>query len=93
VKDVVRQYSDLVDIVKTPEQFIETAEKLIKDPSKDRIQRGIDMARQCSWENTVDQMQNLIKEAIGRKDRPSSRKIRPMDDAELEYVFQATQGS
>jgi beta-glucosidase/6-phospho-beta-glucosidase/beta-galactosidase len=93
VKDVLRQYSELIDIVKTPEQFVDTADKLFRDPPKDRIQRGIDMARQCSWENTVQQMQNLIKEAIGKKDRPSSRKIRPMDDAELEYVFQATQGS
>ncbi|HEY8747374.1 MAG TPA: family 1 glycosylhydrolase [Tepidisphaeraceae bacterium] len=93
VKDVVRQYSDLVEIVKTPEQFVEAAERLLKTPDTDRIQRGIDKARECSWESTVQQMQSLIKEAISKKGRPSSRKITPMDDAELEYVFQATQGS
>jgi len=82
-----------VEIVKTPEQFVEAAERLLKTPDTDRIQRGIDKARECSWESTVQQMQSLIKEAISKKDRPSSRKITPMDDAELEYVFQATQGS
>ena len=93
VKDVVRQYSDLVDIVKTPEEFIEAAERAMKNPPLERIQRGIEKASQCTWESTVSTMQNLIKEAIGKKDRPSARKIAPLDQAELEYVFQATQGS
>jgi beta-glucosidase/6-phospho-beta-glucosidase/beta-galactosidase len=93
VRDVVRQYSDLVDIVKTPEEFVKAADRLLKSPDPDRIQSGIERARRCSWESTVQQMQDLIKEAIGRKDRRSARKITPLDQAELEYVFQATQGS
>jgi len=36
VKDVVRQYSDLVEIVKTPEQFVEAAERLLKTPDTDQ---------------------------------------------------------
>src|SRR5438445_12252452 len=63
VKDVVRQYSDLVDIVKTPEEFVQAAERLLKDPPMDRIARGIEKAKGCSWENTVATMQKLIKEA------------------------------
>jgi len=93
VKDVVRQYSDLVEIVKTDEEFINAADRLLRNPDRDRIQRGIDKARECGWENTVDQMQKLIKQAIGRSDRRSARRITPLDQAELEYVFQATQGS
>jgi glycosyltransferase involved in cell wall biosynthesis len=93
VKDVVRQYSDLVDIVKTDEEFINAADRLLRNPDRDRIQRGIDKARECGWENTVHQMQDLIKQAIGKKDRRSARKITPLAQAELEYVFQATQGS
>jgi hypothetical protein len=93
VKDVVRQYSDLVEIVKTTEQFINAAEKLLNAPHNDRIQRGIDKAKQCSWETTVQQMQGLVKQAIGRKERRSARKITPLAQAELEYIFQATQGS
>lgn len=93
VKDVVRQYSDLVDIVKTPEEFIAAAERALKDPPRDRIQRGIEKAKQCSWDTTVATMQGLIKDAITKPDRRSSRKIAPLAQAELEYIFQATQGS
>jgi glycosyltransferase involved in cell wall biosynthesis len=93
VRDVVHQYSDLVDIVRTDEEFINTADRLLRNPDRDRIQRGIDRARQCGWESTVNQMQNLIKEAIGKSDRRSARRITPLDQTELEYVFQATQGS
>ena len=93
VKDVVRQYSDLVDIVKTPEEFVAAIERNLKDPPLERIQRGIAKAQQSSWESTVSQMQNLIKDAIGKNDRPSATNVAPLAEAELEYVFQATQGS
>jgi ribosomal protein S3AE len=59
----------------------------------ERISRGIEKAKQCSWESTVQSMQGLIKEAINKKDRRSARKIAPLGQAELEYIFQATQGS
>jgi beta-glucosidase/6-phospho-beta-glucosidase/beta-galactosidase len=95
VKDVVRQYSDLVDIAKTPEEFIKATERALANPNKDRIARGIEKARACSWESTVATMQGLIKEAVGKKDRPSTRKIEPLsaEDSQLAYVYQATQGS
>jgi hypothetical protein len=38
-------------------------------------------------------MQRLIHEAISSNDRRSARKITPLDQSELEYIFQATQGS
>ena len=93
VKDVVRQYSDLVEIVKTPEQFIAAAEQALREPPVERIARGVEKAKQCSWESTVESMEGLIKEAISKKDRRSARKIAPLGQAELEYIFQATQGS
>jgi beta-glucosidase/6-phospho-beta-glucosidase/beta-galactosidase/glycosyltransferase involved in cell wall biosynthesis len=93
VKDVVRQYSDLVDIVKTPEEFVEAAERALKDPPLDRIKRGLEKAKGCGWENTVASMQTLIKEAVSKPDRPSRRKIEPLSQAELEYHYQPTPGS
>jgi glycosyltransferase involved in cell wall biosynthesis len=75
VKDVVRQYSDLVEIAKTPEEFVEKLDRLIQHPDADRIQRGIEKARESSWEGTVSQMRALILEAIGRNDQePSSKR-------------------
>jgi glycosyltransferase involved in cell wall biosynthesis len=93
VKDVVRQYSDLLDIVKTPEEFVQAAERVLKNPPRERIELAIAKAKQCSWESTVQKMQALIKEAIVPASRPSARKIEPMPEAELEYVYYATQGS
>src|SRR5439155_24746846 len=93
VKDVVRQWTDYVDIAKTPEAFVEAAARVLKNRPEQRIQKRIEKAKECSWESTVDQMQNLIKEAINTPQRRSARKIEPMSAAELEYVYQATQGS
>jgi beta-glucosidase/6-phospho-beta-glucosidase/beta-galactosidase/glycosyltransferase involved in cell wall biosynthesis len=95
VKDVINQYSDLVDIVKTPEEFIGAAERALHNPDRERIQRGIERAQKCSWESTVKQMQDLIKQAIGKQDRPSTRKVESipqLEDGKV-YQYQATQGS
>src|SRR3954468_19365870 len=81
VKDVVRQYSDLVDIVKTPEEFVAAAERLLKNPPLERIERGIAKAEQSSWEAPVANMQRLIKEAIARPGRRSAKKIEPLTEA------------
>lgn len=93
VKDVVRQYSDLVDVVKTAEEFVAAAERNLKNPPLERIQRGIEKATNSSWEVTVATMQRLIKEAITGPNRRSSKKITPLTEAELEYQYQHTQGS
>src|SRR5207248_1436209 len=93
VKDVVRQYSGLVDIVKTPEQFVAAAERLLKEPPTQRIEKCLELAKGCSWESTVANMQRLIKEAITNPDRRSSQKVVPLTEAELEYQYAPTPGS
>ncbi len=67
VQDVLKQYSDLVDIVRTPGEFVEAIDRLIKDPKPERIAKGIEKARASSWEGTVSQMRRLIEEAIESK--------------------------
>jgi len=93
VKDVVRQYSDTVSIVRTMDEFLAEAERLLKNPDPDRIQRGIEKARGASWENTVKDMQGLIAQAIKNDDRRSIRKISSLSDIEIAYHYAATQGS
>jgi beta-glucosidase/6-phospho-beta-glucosidase/beta-galactosidase/glycosyltransferase involved in cell wall biosynthesis len=93
VRDVVRQWSDIVSIVRTADEFIAAAEKLLKQSDKERIERGLELARKSSWENTVKTMQGLIKDAIGKSDRRSRRAIAPLTKAELEYQYQYTPGS
>jgi glycosyltransferase involved in cell wall biosynthesis len=93
VRDVVRQWTDIVHIAKTAEEFVHAAQNAMQNPDKARIQRGLELAQQCSWEGTVGTMQRLIKEAISANDRPSKKKITPFTDVELTYQFQSTQGS
>jgi beta-glucosidase/6-phospho-beta-glucosidase/beta-galactosidase/glycosyltransferase involved in cell wall biosynthesis len=95
VKDVVRQWSDIVYLTKNnAEDFIRAAEQALRDgKAGERVRKGIELSKQCSWEGTVERMQGLIREAIGKKDRPSAGKIEPLTEAEMEYVYMATQGS
>jgi hypothetical protein len=60
---------------------------------RQRVQKGLALSKQCSWEGTVAQMQQLIKQAISKPGRRSGVKIAPLPQAELEYQYTATQGS
>jgi beta-glucosidase/6-phospho-beta-glucosidase/beta-galactosidase/glycosyltransferase involved in cell wall biosynthesis len=93
VKDVIKQYSDLVEIASGTKEFIAACERAIRQPDKERIQRGIEKARQNSWESTVKTMQGLIAQAIGKDDRPSKQKVQALEDLDFGYTYQATQGS
>jgi beta-glucosidase/6-phospho-beta-glucosidase/beta-galactosidase len=96
VRDVVKQWSDIVYLAKGAKEFIAAAERALDKADADRngrVQRGLELAKRCSWEGTVRTMQDLIKDAIGRKDRRSARKIEPLSNVELSYLYQPTQGS
>ncbi|HLL89157.1 MAG TPA: family 1 glycosylhydrolase [Tepidisphaeraceae bacterium] len=96
VKDVVNQWSDIVLLAKGTEEFVGQIQKALNRNDADvaaRINKGLDLAKRSSWEGTVRTMQNLIKEAISKPDRRSAKKIAPMADAELEYLYTHTQGS
>ena len=95
VKDVVNQWSDIVLLAKDTDEFLAQIHKALeRGPDvQERVRRGLELARKCSWESTVAQMQSLIKQAITKADRPSAAKIEPLAAAELEYIYTATQGS
>jgi glycosyltransferase involved in cell wall biosynthesis len=95
VKDVVNQWSDIVHLANGAEEFVRAAQKCLERQGdvNERVQRGLELARQCSWESTVQKMQDLITAAIGKKERRSNRNVEPMTEAQLEYVYMATQGS
>src|SRR3954467_12983038 len=78
VKDVVRQYSDLCDIVKTAEEFVAAEERHLRNRNPQRLQQAIEKAKQSSWESTVQTMQDLIQQAIERPGRRSTSKVRPI---------------
>ena len=94
VRDVVRQWSEIVRLARTAEEFIAAAEDALRaGPSDERVRRGTELAKQSSWEVTVASMQSIIREAIAREGRRSAQKIEPLSESELEYIYMATQGS
>ncbi len=93
VRDVVRQWSDIVDIAKNADEFVAAAQRALESPDRARIQKGLELAQQSSWESTVAEMQRLIRESIGKKERRSNRNVEPLSETELEYQFKHTQGS
>lgn len=67
VPDVVRQYTDIVDIADCIDSYIELVEKRLVSVDPTRIARGITRARSCSWESTVSAMRDLMINALARK--------------------------
>ena len=94
VRDVVRQWSDIVRIAKTTDEYIDAIRDALAQRGNDeRVKRGLELAKKNGWDNTVKTMQGLIKEAINKPIRKSGVDIEPLSEAELEYQYKATQGS
>ncbi len=96
VRDVVRQWSDVVYLAHGADEWIAAVEKALDSDAPDRqqrIEKGLALARAGSWERTVQQMQDLIRQAIGREDRRSAGRIEPLSEAELSYTYISTPGS
>lgn len=94
VRDVVRQWSDIVRIASGASEFVAAIEDALRSRGNDpRVQRGLELAKQCSWEQTVANMQGLIRDALAADDRRSATPVAPLNEAELEFSYVATQGS
>jgi glycosyltransferase involved in cell wall biosynthesis len=64
VADVVRNFSPIVTVATTQEEFLTAVVKEAAHPDATRIADGIEMASQSSWESIVDKMRTLISEAV-----------------------------
>ncbi|MFT3785813.1 MAG: family 1 glycosylhydrolase [Tepidisphaeraceae bacterium] len=97
VRDVVRQWSDIVALASTPQEFVQKVDELLTQPQTQRIEAGLALAKKNSWEGTVDAMRQNIRDAIGTPDNPKvdlrSKNVKPMDDAEVQRPYHHTPGS
>jgi beta-glucosidase/6-phospho-beta-glucosidase/beta-galactosidase/glycosyltransferase involved in cell wall biosynthesis len=86
VKDVVRQYADVMEIERTPQALVAAIERVLTSPDPDRIARGIERARASSWEETVSRMEQLVADALARRAGAPAAPIEPLADDRLEYA-------
>ena len=64
VPDVVRNFTPIVTVATSPEQFLSGVHNAIVAPDGDLIQQGLEMAAASSWESIVAQMRTLIAAAV-----------------------------
>ncbi len=67
VKDVVENYADIVRIARSPEEYVAAVRAALSEESSDRARRGLEKAREKTWDAIVGQMEGLLEEAVRRK--------------------------
>jgi glycosyltransferase involved in cell wall biosynthesis len=66
IYDVVKNFGSVVQVAKSHEEFIERCRAATKEPDKDLIEKGLEMASANSWESIVEKMEGHIAQALAR---------------------------
>ncbi|MBN1903067.1 glycosyltransferase [Candidatus Sumerlaeota bacterium] len=69
IPDVVRFYSDVVTIASSPEDFMEKTLELSARDNTDLIHKGVERARNFSWEEMIEKMNRMIREYLAHTPR------------------------
>ena len=81
VSDVVHNFTPVVAVADSPEEFVAAIRAAIESPSAEMIARGLEQARANSWESIVARMDRIIRDAIrtreSRTERPLADRARP----------------
>ncbi len=64
VEDVVLQFSEVVSIATTHEEFIAACEERLEQPDAPRIAAGLKMAKNNSWESIVAQLEKHVEDVL-----------------------------
>ena len=67
VPDVVRQYTDVVDVADSIESYVDCVAELLAEVDPARIVRGVALARASSWSSTVAAMRAHLLGTLARK--------------------------
>ena len=67
VPDVVRNFTPVVRVARSIEEFIAHCSAAISEPDGARIAAGVERAEHATWESIVTRMHALIAEAIARR--------------------------
>jgi UDP-galactopyranose mutase len=66
VNDVVENYADIVRLARTPEEYVTAVRAALSEENSDRARRGLEKAREKTWDAIVEQMERLLDEAEAR---------------------------
>ena len=81
VSDVVHNFTPVVAVADTYEEFVAAVRDAIDRPSAEMIARGLEQARANSWESIVARMERIIRDAMRtrelRIERPLADRQRP----------------
>ncbi|HZX81602.1 MAG TPA: glycosyltransferase [Lysobacter sp.] len=64
VADVVRNFTPIVDVARSPSEFVDAVERAWHAPDADLIAQGIERAQGASWDATVESMRNDVQRAV-----------------------------
>ena len=64
IADVVRNFTPIVQVAHSPEEFVDAVERAWRSPDATLIREGIERAAGSSWDATVDAMHRDIRDAI-----------------------------
>jgi glycosyltransferase involved in cell wall biosynthesis len=67
VRDVVRQYREVVAIGNDHAEFVRACQRAAVRPDLQRIGRGLDLAARNSWDSIVEQLEGKIEAALASK--------------------------
>lgn len=64
VQDVVDNYSDIVRLARSPEEYVSAVRAALSEDNGARAERGLEKAREKTWDAIVAEMEGLLNEAI-----------------------------
>jgi UDP-galactopyranose mutase len=67
VKDVVENYADIVRLARTPEEYVQAVRAALSEDNSERARRGLEKAREKTWDAIVSEMKGLLTEAETRR--------------------------
>jgi glycosyltransferase involved in cell wall biosynthesis len=77
VSDVVHNFTPVVAVANSPQEFVAAVRSAIERPSAEMIARGLEQARANSWESIVSRMERIIRDASRTR---AMRTERPLAD-------------
>ena len=67
VADVVTNFSSVVNIARTHEQFISLCREAIGKPDTERIEAGFKQASENSWDSIVAKLEKHVADALAKQ--------------------------